>query len=72
MQIGRIEYAPTAIQQGKLTMVQTLPAEQVTLQDLTDNFGLQFIEDEQFFREWQDNLPEITFVPQLNLQFRFS
>ena len=27
---------------------------------LIDNFGLQLAEDEQFFREWQDDLPEIT------------
>ncbi|NEP13673.1 MAG: restriction endonuclease subunit R [Symploca sp. SIO2C1] len=41
-------------------MVQTLPAKEITLQELTDKFGLQLIEDEQFFREWQDQLPEIT------------
>ncbi|NES20087.1 MAG: restriction endonuclease subunit R [Symploca sp. SIO3E6] len=40
-------------------MVQTLPAKQITLQELTDKFGLQFIENNQFFREWQDNIPEI-------------
>ena len=32
----------------------------ITLHDLTEKFGLQLIEDEQFFREWQENLPEIT------------
>jgi hypothetical protein len=41
-------------------MVQTLPATGITLQELRDKFGLQLIEDEQLFREWQDNLPEIT------------
>ena len=30
------------------------------LHELTEKFGLQLVEDEQFFREWQDNLPEIT------------
>jgi hypothetical protein len=41
-------------------MVQTLPATAITLQELRDKFGLQLVEDEQLFREWQDNLPEIT------------
>jgi hypothetical protein len=41
-------------------MVQTLPAREITLLDLTSKFGLQLVEDEQFFREWQDDLPEIT------------
>ncbi len=41
-------------------MVQTLPAKAITLHDLTEKFGLQFIEDELFFREWKDDLPEIT------------
>jgi hypothetical protein len=41
-------------------MVQTIPAREINLRYLIDNFGLQLIQDEQFFREWQDNLPEIT------------
>jgi hypothetical protein len=41
-------------------MVQTLPAKQITLLDLTEKFGLQLVADAQFFREWQDDLPEIT------------
>lgn len=41
-------------------MVQTIQAKEITLLDLETNFGLQLVEDEQFFREWQDNLPEIT------------
>lgn len=41
-------------------MVQTLPAREITLHQLTEKFGLQLVEDEQFFREWQDDLPEIT------------
>ena len=41
-------------------MVQTLTAREITLGQLTENFGLQLIENDQFFREWQDNLPEIT------------
>ncbi|MCC5640495.1 DUF2959 domain-containing protein [Nostoc sp. CHAB 5844] len=41
-------------------MLQTIQAKEITLLDLETTFGLQLIEDEQFFREWQDNLPEIT------------
>lgn len=41
-------------------MVQTLTANTITLQDLTEKFALQFVEDEQFFREWQEDLPPIT------------
>ena len=41
-------------------MVQTLQAQAVNLRDLIDKFGIQLVEDEQFFREWQDDLPEIT------------
>ncbi|MEA5503742.1 restriction endonuclease subunit R [Halotia wernerae UHCC 0503] len=41
-------------------MVQTIQAKEITLLDLETSFRLQLVEDEQFFREWQDNLPEIT------------
>ncbi|MGF1601494.1 MAG: restriction endonuclease subunit R [Thermosynechococcaceae cyanobacterium] len=41
-------------------MVQTLPATQATLADLRQDLGLQRTEDDQFFREWQDDLPTIT------------
>ena len=41
-------------------MVQTLPAKEMSLHQLTEKFGLQLVEDDQFFREWQDELPEIT------------
>lgn len=41
-------------------MVQTIQAKDITLRDLITNFGIQLIEDDQFFREWQDNVPEIT------------
>lgn len=41
-------------------MVQTIQAKDITLSQLKTIFGLQRVEDEQFFREWQDNLPEIT------------
>ena len=32
----------------------------ITLEELQENFGLQLITDSQFFREWQDNLPSLT------------
>jgi hypothetical protein len=41
-------------------MVQTLQAKEITLLDLETSFGLELVENEQLFREWQDNLPEIT------------
>jgi predicted type IV restriction endonuclease len=41
-------------------MVQTIQSKDITLRDLRNNFGLQLTHDEQFFREWQENLPEIT------------
>ena len=41
-------------------MLQTIPPRNITLYELETNFNLQLVKDEQFFREWQDNLPEIT------------
>lgn len=41
-------------------MVQTIPAKDVTLQDLTTQFNLQLVRDEQFFREWHEDLPEVS------------
>ena len=41
-------------------MVLTLQAQAVNLRDLIDKFGIQLVEDQIFFREWQDDLPEIT------------
>jgi hypothetical protein len=41
-------------------MVQTLQAKAVTLRDLIDHFGIQLVEDAQFFPEWQANLPEVS------------
>lgn len=42
------------------TMFQTIPAENITLQQLITLYKLQLVEDDQFFSEWQHNLPEIT------------
>lgn len=41
-------------------MIQTFQAKEITLCDLIVKFGIQLVEDEQFFWEWQDNLPELT------------
>ncbi|MGL5059963.1 MAG: restriction endonuclease subunit R [Microcoleus sp.] len=41
-------------------MVQTIQAKDVTLEELRNIFGLQLVRDENFFREWQADLPEIT------------
>ncbi len=41
-------------------MIQTIQPEEVTLQQLITLYGLQLVEGEQFFREWQDDLPELT------------
>jgi hypothetical protein len=41
-------------------MVQTIQAKDVDLPYLITNFSIQFVEDEQFFREWQDDLSEMT------------
>ncbi|MBE9092636.1 restriction endonuclease subunit R [Tychonema sp. LEGE 07203] len=41
-------------------MVQTIQAKNVTLEELKTIFNLQIVRDDDFFREWQDELPEIT------------
>lgn len=41
-------------------MVQTIPAKDITLRDLVTQFGIQLVRDEQFFREWQDDLSDVT------------
>lgn len=41
-------------------MVQTIQAQDITLPQLSERFGLERTEDEQFFREWQDDLPELS------------
>ena len=40
-------------------MTQTTQAKTLTLGDVQTKFNLQLSEDEQFFREWIDDLPEI-------------
>ncbi|MEG3861334.1 restriction endonuclease subunit R [Microcoleus sp. herbarium12] len=41
-------------------MVQKLQARDINLRYLIDNFGLQRVRNQEFFREWQENLPEVT------------
>ncbi|MEH2081864.1 MAG: hypothetical protein V7K89_18340 [Nostoc sp.] len=41
-------------------MVETLAAENVTLKQLILLYGLELVDSEEFFREWQDDLPELT------------
>ncbi|MEG5058484.1 type I restriction endonuclease [Microcoleus sp. A2-C5] len=40
-------------------MTQSIQAKTLTLGDVQTKFNLQLSEDEQFFREWIDDLPEI-------------
>lgn len=41
-------------------MVQLIAAQDVSLHNLRTKFNLQYTEDNLFFREWQDNLPEVS------------
>lgn len=41
-------------------MVQTIQASVIPIDELELRFGLNQVESDQFFREWQDDLPEIT------------
>ncbi|MDM8560598.1 restriction endonuclease subunit R [Candidatus Parabeggiatoa sp. HSG14] len=41
-------------------MSQTIRATDISLHDLETKFGLQLSNDDQFFSEWQTDLPEIT------------
>ncbi len=41
-------------------MVQTIAAENVTLEQLILLYGLELVDSEEFFREWQDDLLELT------------
>lgn len=41
-------------------MVQTIQAQDISLEELQEYFGLQLTSDSKFFPEWQDNLPSLT------------
>jgi hypothetical protein len=41
-------------------MVQTIQAKNVKLNDWETNFKIEWVDDDRFFREWQDDLSEIS------------
>ena len=41
-------------------MIQIIQATNLTLRDLKTRYSFQKMADDQFFREWVDNLPEVT------------
>jgi len=41
-------------------MAQKFPTKNATLHDLRTHFGLQPIKDNNFFPEWQMDLPDLT------------
>ncbi len=41
-------------------MVQTIQAQDLSLEELQEHFGLQLTTDSHFFLDWQDNLPSLT------------
>ncbi|MHC5598069.1 MAG: type I restriction endonuclease [Nostoc sp.] len=41
-------------------MVQLIQGKDITLAQLIDEFGLQLADDEHFFSEWQDDLPQLS------------
>ena len=41
-------------------MTSTIAAQKVKLHDLKTKFGLRLVQDESFFTEWTDDLPEVT------------
>ncbi|HLO88455.1 MAG TPA: type I restriction endonuclease [Nostocaceae cyanobacterium] len=45
-------------------MVQDIPVQNITLAYLKKNFSLEKCQDEQFFQEWQTDLPSISEVEQ--------
>ena len=45
-----------------------ISAEKITLYDLEQRFGLQQIEDAQFFPEWRENLPLLAGEEQQRLE----
>ncbi|NET57586.1 MAG: restriction endonuclease subunit R [Symploca sp. SIO2E6] len=49
-------------------MVKTLRAQSISLNDLVEEFGLEFSDDLQYFREWQDDLPELTDLEKQTLE----
>jgi hypothetical protein len=48
-------------------MVQTVPAKDLSLHDVKVKFGLKLAEDDRFFPEWRDSLPELSESEQRSL-----
>lgn len=40
--------------------MQTIPARDINLRYLIDNFGIQLVRESDFFGEWQRDLPQLT------------
>jgi hypothetical protein len=49
---------------GAAAMAQILATKNVKLHDLKTKFGLQRVEDDQFFREWSEDLPALSTTEQ--------
>lgn len=49
-------------------MVQTIPADKITLYDLERQFGLQHVTDAGWFPEWQAPLPQVTAAEKQRLE----
>ncbi len=44
-------------------MVQTIQAQDITIEQLQENFGLQLTTDSQFFPEWQGKHSAVSYQP---------
>ncbi|MBD2353504.1 restriction endonuclease subunit R [Tolypothrix sp. FACHB-123] len=49
-------------------MVQVIQGKDVSLNQLIEQFALERIDDENFFREWRDNLPELNELEKQNIE----
>src|SRR5207237_823378 len=56
----RLLYLNYSGEEPREFMVQIIQASELTLHEVEEKFNLHLVEDEQFFREWQDDLPEVT------------
>ena len=49
-------------------MLQALAIEKVSLYELERKFGLELVKNHNFFREWQDDLPDLTIAERERLE----
>ncbi len=49
-------------------MLQTIPARNISLYELEENFGLQLVTDADFFTEWTNDLPSLNDAEKLSLE----